>query len=176
MRRLFCILAIVATMISVSASDLGLFGLKGNVKTITEEGTVYNFDSDGNLVLPKTFKIERDDNGYIKQISFEYEDEEFGPSVSVYRIEVNPDGLMQKMWIYSLTEDQTEPDGDAYPTIYEYNSEGLMIKSYPADYPESCWNYTYPKFDAKGNWITKIGKCTFMDGSYPTTRVIEYYP
>ena len=45
--------------------DLTLFGLKGNVKSVTDEiGNTYNFTKEGKLDLPES-QIKRDDSGKI---------------------------------------------------------------------------------------------------------------
>ena len=171
---------------STSYSDALVFDLKGRVKSckITENHTPWNinninkdytinFSSLGKLT-PKdsSLKIERDDKGRLKK-------------VDDYRITYNDKGqvknisYMSSIIIVSIL----------YDSNYIYDNKGRIITNRISNLEmygfdslgatsndDHIYNYTYTKFDSKGNWIER--KVTDNKGEVEggvERRTITYY-
>lgn len=175
---------------SHSYTDVSVFDLKGRVKscTITENHTPWNiydvnsdytinFSPDGKLVLDdSSTKIERDSNGRLKK-------------VGEYNISFDDKGIVKSIsFISSIILLSV-----LYDSNYIYDNNGLIVQNkigsvemvlfdiadafkqvFDNDY--HIFNYTYTKFDSKGNWIERMvsdNKGEITNGV--ETRTITYY-
>ena len=114
--------------------DLTLFGLKGNIKSVTDEtGNTYNFTKEGKLDLPDS-QIKRD--GEERIVSF---------TVNELTTDVawDNDGNVSEM------------KGADHTTTFTYDDRGLMLTSYTEVDSWELSIYKYLKFDDKGNWIER---------------------
>ena len=115
-------------------SDLTLFGLKGNVKTVTDEiGNTYNFTKEGKLDLPES-QIRRDDSGKIVS----YTIDELTTEVA---------------WDNDGNVAETNLPGQK--TTFTYDDRGLLLTSYTEVDSWELSIYKYLKFDEKGTWTER---------------------
>lgn len=118
----------------LETSDLTLFGLKGNVKAVTDEiGNTYNFTKEGKLDLPES-QIKRDDSGKIVS----YTVDELTTEVAW-----DQDGYV------------TETNLPGQKTTFTYDDRGLLLTSYTEVDSWELSIYKYLKFDEKGNWTER---------------------
>lgn len=114
--------------------DLTFFGLKGNVKSLTDEiGNTYNFTKDGKLDLPES-QIKRDDSGRITSFTVD----ELTTEVS---------------WDSDGNVAETNLPGQK--TTFTYDDRGLLLTSYTEVDSWELSIYKYLKFDDKGNWTER---------------------
>ena len=114
--------------------DLTLFGLKDNVKSVTDEiGNTYNFTKEGKLDLPES-QIKRDDSGKIVS----YTIDELTTEVS---------------WDKDGNVAETNLPGQK--TTFTYDDRGLLLTSYTEVDSWELSIYKYLKFDDKGNWTER---------------------
>lgn len=171
-------------------TDLSLFELKGNVKSVTYQdwgmcpfngvevykngSDVVSFDDSGNVVVPSDGRIIRDDKGVAVDIQW-YLDE----------------GCMEYWMSQELTYDSKgrliKVDGEGYETVYSeefyYDNQGRVSKKVETIYCEGNeeiyeTSYEYVVFDAQGNWTERMVTTTSDWAGTRTskeTRTILYY-
>lgn len=114
--------------------DLTMYGLKGNVKSLTDEvGNTYNFTSEGKIDLPDS-QIKRDAEGRIVSITIDELTTE---------VEWDADGNVGGQKLPGQT------------TTFTYDDRGLLLTSYTEVDSWELSIYKYLKFDDKGNWIER---------------------
>lgn len=169
-------------------TDLSLFELKGNVKSVTYQdwgmcpfkgvevhnngSHVVSFDDKGHVVVPSDCKINRDDKGVAVDIQWYISEWDcwFGQELTY-----DSKGRLIKV------------DGAGYENVYSkefyYDNQGRVSKKITTEdaYGESyTWetSYEYVAFDAQGNWTERVATTVSdWDGTNTETeaRTILYY-
>lgn len=188
---------------TVSAGcDAAMFGLYSSVEEVAYincYGDYYDmfitakFDTDGNIIIPITDKVERDEYGRIIKYERNFANpgsEDYARYDITYSEDTN--SFLPMGWAYEtpreIGENKLIYDGVIVKTSHgSYSEEG----GYCADYPEL--KYDYVKFDKHGNWtkrtvtgkenvteyeydddMNKIPSTWEWEVSYTTTRTIKY--
>lgn len=152
-----------STQENFTSPDLSLFQLKGHVKKCIIPGDdmgdiIYEFNEEGNLIIPKYEKIERDKNGAI----IEYYDPETECTTRI-------------KWEDGKVIGNTDMYGDGINSSsigYEYDKENNIVQLIQEGitFPTNYSNY---KFDEFGNWISRMVEIN--GDSYEEKRYITYY-
>ena len=169
-------------------TDLSLFELKGNVKSVTYQdwgmcpfngvevykngSHVVSFDDSGNVVVPSDGRIIRDDKGVAVNIQYYLSDWDYWFSqLPTY----DTNGRLKMIGSEGV-------DGGINREFY-YDNEGRVSKNVKTDYCEGSvyiyeTSYEYVAFDAQGNWTERVATTVSdWDGTNTETetRAILYY-
>lgn len=172
------------------ATDLSLFELKGNVKSVTYQdwgmcpfngvevhnngSHVVSFDESGNVIPASDGKIIRDDKDVAVDIQW-------------YLNEGCMDDWMSQELTYDSKGRLVKVDGAGYETVYSkefyYDNQGRVSKKVVTSYCEGNeaifeTSYEYVAFDAQGNWTERVATTVSdWDGTNTETetRAILYY-
>lgn len=143
------------------SDDLKELGLKGNVKTVKQKWTNYDFA----YPYVSIDILNYDENG--KRIP----DKEY--DYNCYHLTKNPDGF-----VISIIYDFGASDGTRLTSTYTLDEEGRPVsaknemRSPEEEYIKNL-TFSYHATDARGNWT----KCVINDGNteQTLTRTITYY-
>lgn len=157
MKRLVLTLCLVcAVVMGAMANDLATFEVSGKVQSITGwnpfVGYVgnFNFSATGKLIPKGGLKVKRNQQGKIVKVS-KY-DADYCIDLFT-EIKYDAKGRVKECKVQGLEESWTGK--------YEYDAKGLVVKITKSGWCdgeefEDVETFEYKKFDAKGNWTSRV--------------------